>query len=122
MTMSRVLRAGIGLVFVSALFLAGCDIGDVSISISGTPQKGEQLTADVTGQIYGDIDWLWSPADDFMESYVLSSGPSRVITVPSIVNPGGINISSNGNYIRARVDSTGTGLYVYSNVVGPITD
>jgi hypothetical protein len=129
MKRSEILSAGTAFVLMAVVALAGCDapandepsISITSIAISGTPQMGQKITADVIGKTYGDITWLWSGSQDFLECYILSSGPSKVITVPSVVYGTGSPISSYGTYIRARVDKAGIGDYVYSNLIGPIT-
>lgn len=135
--------AGIACALMSVLVISGCDLDksqvveddqlveeddqlveeddEPSITISGLPKKGEQIIAEVSGKTYGDITWLWSMDQDYLETYILSSGPTKVILVPSVVSGTGVPISSTGTYIRARVDKTGTGDYVYSNGIGPIS-
>ena len=88
-----------------------------SITISGTPKTGETITATVNGKFYGDISWLWSRNNNFLESYILSTGPTKVITIPNVIG----GFMANGVYLRARVDKAGNGDYVYSNIIGPVS-
>jgi hypothetical protein len=133
---SKIKRCFSAIVLGTVLILLGCDTGTdtsnnnnnnnntetTTVNITGTPRRGQNITATVNGKFYGDISWLWSWERDFMASAYLGTGPSRVITVPNVVYSGGVARSSTGIYIRARVDKAGNGDYVYSNIIGPVTN
>jgi hypothetical protein len=105
-------------IFILLFFVNSCSMDEVNISIN--KENSSQVLATISGKTYGDIDWIWSPDSSFIECYVFVSGPSKLIWLPSVFNRSGSQVSINRNFVRARIDKSGTGDYVYSNIIGPL--